>query len=679
MANSIGRLLKAVIEVQTKGTDKARDDLSKLANELDKVGKGKGVAGGFGPMTNGLKAVEKGANDAAKAVGLTKTETMALTYTINDVAAQLATGGVSPFTILLQQGGQVSQAFGGIAETLGKIPTILLKYAPAIAGALAAFAAFKFFNLPNIGAEAAKQINDVGKAADKASVSVEFLQKLAAAGIKVGVSSEESNKTAAQGLYSLREAALNAKDAQKELAKEIEATIKAQKGYVSPSDSTRASAEAATKLKSVFKDLGVSLSGFDGSQKATEALALNVARALENAYGPRKQEMIRSLGKVVGDDFSQTLALGRKGIESAADEITKSAVPLTTAQANLAKEATVLQNQVAKANERTSQAIDAGLMGADIERNKAALATLREGKAVVEDLGNSAKEASGSLETFYKVLQGDQQATKENPTIKAITDIPADAGKGILDALQMVSDTGGAIVDDLTGKTKTSFSDILTELGAQWAAFKNTSVGEVLKLSDEAARAANNTEKTSTSSGGIADALGRAAQNASTLAANTQSALQSAQQLEAVTARIANTGGPLVGGSQAPQYASGGFVSGPGSGTSDSILARLSNGEFVVRAAAVRAPGVLELLHRINGMRFSPSAILGRTKFADGGLVGLPAGLTGGGSGRTFNLVIDGRSFTGLTGGSDTITALEKYATLRQLSATSKRAPSRIG
>jgi hypothetical protein len=40
-------------------------------------------------------------------------------------------------------------------------------------------------------------------------------------------------------------------------------------------------------------------------------------------------------------------------------------------------------------------------------------------------------------------------------------------------------------------------------------------------------------------------------------------------------------GGP--GGTQTK--ASGGYISGPGSGTSDSIPARLSNGEFVVRAS----------------------------------------------------------------------------------------------
>lgn len=47
------------------------------------------------------------------------------------------------------------------------------------------------------------------------------------------------------------------------------------------------------------------------------------------------------------------------------------------------------------------------------------------------------------------------------------------------------------------------------------------------------------------------------------------------------------------------RYASGGRVSGPGSGTSDSILARLSNGEFVVNAGATAQH--LPLLEAING------------------------------------------------------------------------------
>ncbi|MGN8188259.1 tape measure protein [Burkholderia sp. 22088] len=80
------------------------------------------------------------------------------------------------------------------------------------------------------------------------------------------------------------------------------------------------------------------------------------------------------------------------------------------------------------------------------------------------------------------------------------------------------------------------------------------------------------------------------------------------------------------GGGNAYQFhlAGGGRVSGPGTSTSDSIPAWLSDQEFVVKAAAVRKPGVLRLLEAINS-----GQDLGFAKFANGGLVG--GGSAGGG------------------------------------------------
>ena len=70
-------------------------------------------------------------------------------------------------------------------------------------------------------------------------------------------------------------------------------------------------------------------------------------------------------------------------------------------------------------------------------------------------------------------------------------------------------------------------------------------------------------------------------------------------------------------------FASGGLVSGPGTGTSDSIPARLSNGEFVVRASAVRQPGVLDHLTALNEGMGRPVVRGSRQvpRYAEGGLV----------------------------------------------------------
>jgi hypothetical protein len=74
------------------------------------------------------------------------------------------------------------------------------------------------------------------------------------------------------------------------------------------------------------------------------------------------------------------------------------------------------------------------------------------------------------------------------------------------------------------------------------------------------------------------------------------------------------------------EKASGGYISGPGTATSDSIPARLSNGEYVINASAVKS----------YGPKFMDS--INTKKFAAGGLVGsMPAmssapGFAGGGS-----------------------------------------------
>ena len=53
--------------------------------------------------------------------------------------------------------------------------------------------------------------------------------------------------------------------------------------------------------------------------------------------------------------------------------------------------------------------------------------------------------------------------------------------------------------------------------------------------------------------------------------------------------------------------ASGGYISGPGTGTSDSIPTMLSNGEYVVRAKSVSAYG-LDFMNALNEQRvgFNP-------------------------------------------------------------------------
>ena len=96
-------------------------------------------------------------------------------------------------------------------------------------------------------------------------------------------------------------------------------------------------------------------------------------------------------------------------------------------------------------------------------------------------------------------------------------------------------------------------------------------------------------------------------------------------------------GGGGLGGLLGGLFAEGGPVRGPGTATSDSILARLSNGEFVIRTAAVQHYGV-ELFEALNRMMLNPSALSpipniqvvapAVPQFRDGGLVQQAPGAT---------------------------------------------------
>ncbi|HDR9101138.1 TPA: phage tail tape measure protein [Burkholderia vietnamiensis] len=90
-------------------------------------------------------------------------------------------------------------------------------------------------------------------------------------------------------------------------------------------------------------------------------------------------------------------------------------------------------------------------------------------------------------------------------------------------------------------------------------------------------------------------------------------------------------------------HADGGYITGPGSGTSDSIMARLSNGEFVVNAAATsKYRGLLEA---INGKQ----PVAAAPRFATGGYVGSSTPVSGS-SGNAMTVSIDAR--TTVEGGS---------------------------
>jgi hypothetical protein len=140
-----------------------------------------------------------------------------------------------------------------------------------------------------------------------------------------------------------------------------------------------------------------------------------------------------------------------------------------------------------------------------------------------------------------------------------------------------------------------------------------------------------------------------------------------------------NGGGGDVSGAQA--NARGGYIRGPGTGTSDSILSWLSNGEFVIRAEAVKKWG-LGFFQALNALREPGGG------FAQGGLVqaatamlppiprfamGGPVVAGAGAGGRPFTLQIGGEEFGGMTATDDAVSKLERYAVRQQVRSAGRK------
>lgn len=127
----------------------------------------------------------------------------------------------------------------------------------------------------------------------------------------------------------------------------------------------------------------------------------------------------------------------------------------------------------------------------------------------------------------------------------------------------------------------------------------------------------------------------------------------------------------LWGGGSIPGFATG-SIKGPGTGTSDSILARLSNGEFVMKDAAVRTYGE-GFMHAINNMQIPPP------KYEHGGMVpasSLPRFAEGGGMerpGSILNLHVGGEVFSGLKAPAAVADQLRKFAINQQTTQTGQK------
>lgn len=165
------------------------------------------------------------------------------------------------------------------------------------------------------------------------------------------------------------------------------------------------------------------------------------------------------------------------------------------------------------------------------------------------------------------------------------------------------------------------FADLIQPF-QQWVAMQARMLA--LKLGfiqqEQAADAAASVAKVAQKSSETTAVVSMDAAKAGAGAAASQASIPYVGPALAVAAMVAMVAAVMALLGKVKKFAAGGLVSGPGTSTSDSIPARLSAGEYVLRAETVRRVGV-DFLHVLNGGLFRPRWSGPRLAFAEGGLV----------------------------------------------------------
>lgn len=199
---------------------------------------------------------------------------------------------------------------------------------------------------------------------------------------------------------------------------------------------------------------------------------------------------------------------------------------------------------------------------------------------------------------------------------------------------------GSSVADSFTFGFSSKFSDFSKSFEEGFREFDNkaiTLITDFDKRVMETARQINNSIASNMSNAFLdfADGTKTAEQAFNDMAKSIiKNILQMILQMKLFNAIAGANGAGGLGGLFAPAataptsaiagFASGGFVSGPGTGTSDSIMARLSNGEFVSDAATVKHFGS-DFFHNLKSFakRGAPSSRKSSMPaFAEGGLAG---------------------------------------------------------
>lgn len=407
----------------------------------------------------------------------------------------------------------------------------------------------------------------------------------------------------------------------------------------------------------VFKGIGREIGGIAAQLVALARGDIEGFRFIGDSMKRDAEEARREL-----DKFEKRILEGAGRVVHATEKTTQA-----TSDRNAAQKA--LAARFAEIKESETQRVVAAL--------EAQVAAQRKAQSDAEKIDSErvelAKRNAARLADIQAPKAKSADLNAKDPTERFFNQAAARASLQSLQAQQqaaLASDDFDAAID--LGERASSLIAELNSAGASAASVLASQQREVAALQDEALAGKAEAAKAKAAEAAAAvDALKKELESlkAVPVQVDLKKAEESVREAQKRMQAILD-GKPLsqrvnlsTGGADLPAKAAGGLLRGPGTGTSDSILARVSNGEYVVRAAAVKKLG-LARLNAINQGRLPDlraaamnvvesrrramrSAAERLPHFADGGLIGnsvgsLPRPGASGGASTILNLTLPG-------------------------------------
>lgn len=385
------------------------------------------------------------------------------------------------------------------------------------------------------------------------------------------------------------------------------------------------------RTRDIYDYMGASLEMFgDATARAVkeqqlEVKMLNATSASQRAKIAREQELIRLVGQ--GIPFEQAKnAVNHAGniIIATRNKMVSDEIQALREQVNL-KGLVGIEYRVE--NELLANIISKRQSGNALSQKEIAtyreLLKAKEENALQDQANNAIYESSvGKIASYQRELNAtnlafnngyinaENYALRLNKISLAVSELRLAMGDGnFIDATNVALGRMVAGYEGVLPGLSNSFGDFFVDVQNGFA----DSIGRAIVMSEDLSSALQNVAQTALSQlissliklgiqYAVNAALGQSIAVAATAATAAQAAaIASAWAPAASLASLATSGANAAGAATAlssvttlaqslalavPAFASGGSVYGPGTGTSDSILARLSNGEFVVNAKA---------------------------------------------------------------------------------------------